>query len=205
MAQAAHQLYKALGLPGAGLIFLLEGIGVPIPVEIPLGIIGLRMAQGLNSYWEMVFLMWSTTVVGNTTGYLLGYYGGRPLALKLMSVFRVNHGTWGRIESWFHLHGLKVVIATRWFNWGFAQNMWLCGITRIPFGRFFAVMVINDFLWAMGWTWVARTAVTYLRRSAAFLHHSTLKIGLAAVAVILLSMLIWWGVRWLRRHRNPKE
>jgi len=207
MVRAVFHLYKSLGLPGAGLILMLEGIGIPIPVEIPLSIVGLRMAQGMNSFRAMVLLMWTATVVGNTIGYAIGYYGGRPLALKLLGWFRVKPETWVRMESWFRTHGLKIVVATRWVNWGFAQNMWLCGITRVPFGRFFAVMAFNDFLWAVGWTWVARATMRYVRQGTRLLslHNSALRVGTAALIVISLVLGIYWFIRWVNRttHSAP--
>ncbi len=206
MVRAVFLLYQNFGLPGAGLILMLEGIGFPIPVEIPLSIVGLRMAQGLNSYRGMVLLMWSATVLGNTIGYIIGYYGGRPLSLKLLSWFRVKPEIWHRMESWFRKHGLKVVVVTRWINWGFAQNMWLCGITRVPFGRFFVVMAFNDLLWALGWTWVARAAMTYFHRGTRlmFLHKSSVRVGVTALIVILLGFGIYWFIRWVNRPQTPQ-
>jgi membrane protein DedA with SNARE-associated domain len=203
VGKAALRLYHLLGLPGAGLIFLLEGLGVPIPVEIPLVLVGQRIAHGLNTYWEIVGIMWLTTVVGNTIGYMIGYYGGRPVVHKLMGWFRVSPEAWDRVEHWFRRHGMKVVVGTRWVNWGFAQNMWLSGITRVPFARFFVVMVVNNFLWAMAWTWLSQQAMVYLgRRSARFLHHSAMRIGVAALAVILLGILVWWLIRRGRRVKS---
>jgi membrane protein DedA with SNARE-associated domain len=196
MLRAAQYVLDQYGLPGAGLIFLLEGVGTPLPVEVPLWIIGSKMAVGHASYWQMVLLMWLSTVAGNTLGYLVGYYGGRPAAMKLLSWFRVKNETWTKMETWFQRHGLKLVVATRWANWGFAQNMWLCGITRVPFSRFFTVMVINDFCWAMAWTWLAKAALQYFRRhSVRFLHASTMKVGVAALVVFLLAFLTWWLFR----------
>lgn len=203
MVRAAFRLYRNFGLPGAGLILALEGIGVPIPVEIPLGIIGLRMAQGYNTYWQMVWLMCLASMFGNTIGYVIGYYGGRPLALKLIGWFRINPDHWYKVENWFRVHGLKLVVATRWINWGFAQNMWLCGITRVPFWKFFAVMAINDFLWAMGWTWVALKAMAFVHRShrLEFLHHSTIRVGLAVLALVVVGVGTWFLIRWVRKRR----
>lgn len=203
MARAAAYLYRHFGLPGAGLIFLLEGIGVPIPVEIPLGIIGFRMVHGGASYWSMVMLMWMSTNVGNTIGYFVGYYGGRPMALRLLGWFRIKPELWEKTETWFQKHGLKLVLVTRWINWGFAQNMWLCGITRVPFGRFFPIMVVNNLLWAMAWTLVAREAMRYFRRGFEILHDRTIQAALGALAVVLIGGLIWWVVRG--RRKSPQR
>lgn len=208
MARFAAFLYQRLGLPGAGLIFLLEGLGAPLPVEIPLWIIGMRMSppHPLNSYWDMVFFMWGTTVVGNSLGYVLGYYGGRPMVMKLMSWFRIRQEQWERVEGWFQKHGLNLVVFTRWINWGFAQNMWLCGITRVKFGRFFAVMAVNDFLWAMAWTWLARSALTAFRRhSTRYLHSNTMRIGLGALAATLIILGVWMIIRRIQRRREENR
>jgi membrane protein DedA with SNARE-associated domain len=206
MGRAAVRIYHLLGLSGAGLIFMLEGLGVPIPVEIPLVMVGQRMALEMNTYWQIVLLMWLTTMVGNTAGYLVGYYGGNPLAHKLLVWFRVKPELWAKVEGWFQRHGMKVVVATRWINWGFAQNMWLSGITRVPFGRFFMVMAINDFLWAMAWTRASQVTMAYLgRRSAHFLRHSVMQIGVAALAVILIFLGVWWMARWVRKPGGEKQ
>lgn len=209
MAEAAWFVYRHLGLSGAGLIFLLEGLGAPVPVEIPLGIIGLRMAHGLNSYWQMVLLMWLSTAAGNSLGYLVGYYGGRPVVLKMLAWFHIKEETWQRVDAWFRTHGLKTVLATRWINWGFAQNMWLCGITRVPFLRFLAVMTVNDFFWAMAWSWLSRTAATYFQSHSAhfrqalghFLRESATHIGATAVCMFLLGVAFYFLFQWWKNRR----
>lgn len=194
MLSALAEWIKAhvLGLPGAGLIFLMEGFGAPLPIEVPLWIIGSRQLAGINSYWQMVFLMWSTTVVGNMIGYYLGYYGGRPAVLKLMSWFRIKPDFWAKVETWFQRHGLKAVAMTRWTNWGFAQCMWLCGITRVPFGRFFTVMVLNNFVWAMAWVWLARKAVNYLHELTGRLSAGA---GLVLLGLLAVGLVVWLVLR----------
>ncbi|MGE5672621.1 MAG: DedA family protein [Mycobacterium leprae] len=204
MGAAAHYLYEHFGLAGAGLVFMLEGLGVPIPVEIPLLIIG---AREQSSYWSLVLLTWFSTMLGNGAGYLIGYHGGRTFILRLIGWFRVKPETWQRAENWFHKHGLKTVVATRWINWGFAQNMWLCGITRVQAGRFFIVMAANDFLWAIWWTWVARFAVErFRRRSPHFLFHSSMRVTLIALAVALVGLtIILVFRRWQKRRSVPNQ
>lgn len=207
MGRALLHFYHRFGLPGAGLILLLEGMGVPIPVEIPLGIVGLRVASGDNGYWEMVLLLWLCTTAGNTLGYALGAYGGRPLALKLMGWFRVREELWQRLEQWFHRHGLKLVLGIRWINWGFAQNMWLCGIARVPFWRFIAVVAINDFVWAAAWTRIAQGAMHYVSRGSRlfFLQRSTARVALFALVLALAVLGCYLVIRWASRHRDARR
>lgn len=203
MAQVARFILHTFGLPGAGLIFMLEGLGAPFPVEVPLWIIGSRMSTGQSSYWAMVFFMWGSTVAGNLIGYLAGYYGGRPAIRKLLQWFRVKPELWNKVEGWFNRHGLKVVVVTRWTNWGFAQSMWLSGITRVNFARFFSTMVVNDFLWAMAWSYVSRAAVGYVaRHGMRVLHALTLRAGLAVLVVVALTAAIWLLIRYLRGRRR---
>lgn len=197
--------YIALRFPllGAGLIFFLEGFGIPIPVEVPLGIIGWRLHQGLNDYWDMVMLMFLASVLGNVVGYGLGYYGGRPLALALTRRLGVKTESWERIESWFQRHGLLLTVGTRWINWGFAQNMMLAGITRVPFGKFLAILVVNDFFWAMGWVWIAMKAMARLRRGLDLINDYQADLAWTAVAIMAVGLLGWLLWRRFRARRKP--
>lgn len=180
----------------AGGIFFLEGFGTPLPVEIPLYIIGRQVHDGRSLYWQMVLLMWLTTVAGNTVGYVIGYYGGRPLMMRVASWFRVNPASLERMETWFRRYGLWLTLGTRWLNWGFAQNMWLCGITRVPFPRFLAVMAVNDLAWAMAWTYVAAALV---RRIHVVLQYP----GRIAAVLLIIGIPLFFLIRWWRQRQQP--
>lgn len=201
MREAARYVALQFPLLGAGLVFFLEGFGVPIPVEVPLGIIGWRINRGYNTYWEMVWLMFAASLLGNLVGYAIGFYGGRPLALRLTRWVGMKDETWNKIEVWFHKYGLLLVVGTRWINWGFAQNMMLSGIIRIPFARFLVTLVINDFLWAVTWTWVAYKAMAHLRHGFGLLRDYQEHVGWTAVILVLSGAVGWW--LW-RRFRKPQ-
>lgn len=189
------KLFGGNGLVVAGLIFMLEGIGTPIPVEAPLGIIGYRLAHNTLSIPGAVLLMWSTSSIGNLIGYGLGYWGGRPLVLRLARLLRIRPESWNRLESWFQKHGMRTVLLTRWINWGFAQNIWLCGITRIPLRRFLPIMLINNLFWAIGWSWLTDTLLGFFHRKGWRILQDLLDhlpwILLGALAVGGLGWYIW--------------
>lgn len=201
MLQLLHHL--GANLPLAGLIFLLEGIGLPVPVEIPLGILGYRLAHDTLQLVPAILLMWLTTTVGNVIGYALGYRLGREPMLRVLRFLRIKQQSWDRLEGWFAVHGLKTIVFTRWINWGFAQTMWLSGITRIPARRFFLTTVVNNLLWAIGWTWLADILIGFFRRRGWQVYHALINhlpwvlLGLAA-----LIGLIWWIWRWLRSRKS---
>lgn len=200
--QYLDYLRHAYGSAGAaafaGLVFLLEGLGVPVPVEIPLFITSALVLRGQLTFGGAVLLTWVMTILGNTIGYVLGYYGGRPLVLKVMDWVHAPHKHFDRVERWFNAHGMKVVIATRWVNWGFAQNMWLSGITRVPFATFFSVMAINDLLWAIAWNWLAEKFFRRLR----LLHQYQRPVILGVLVLLAVGLIVWW--LW-RRRRPPTD
>lgn len=201
MLRSLSALFGGNGLAVAGLIFLLEGIGTPIPVEAPLGILGYRLAHGTLSLVAAVLLMWVTTNVGNLIGYGLGYWGGRPLILRLIRLLRIKPESWDRMERWFHKNGLRAVVITRWINWGFAQNMWLCGITRIPLRRFLPVMLINNLLWAIGWSWLSSILLAFFRRRGFWMLRGLVD----HLPWVLLGALTVGGLGWYLWRRFRRE
>lgn len=200
MRHWARLALSQFGILSAGLIFFLEGFGAPLPVEVPLLVIGGAQVKGFYTYWQMVLLMWLSTVAGNTVGYVIGYYGGRPLIVRVAGWFHVKPEILAKIEDWFNRYGLWMTLGTRWINWGFAQNMWLCGITRVPFRRFFFVMTVNDFLWAMAWTWAAAALYRQLDRLHVLVHYPA-RVGAVLALLLAAGLLIWW---WRHRRRPPQ-
>lgn len=140
-----------LGLWGVGLLFLIEGAGLPLPAEIPFVLSGALAQAGRYPFWLLVLLAWVTTAVGNFAGYGVGYLGGRRLVERLSGWAGVSASRLERLERWFHRHGLRLLFLTRWINWGFGQSLWLAGLVRIPLRRFAPFMLVLNLAWAALW------------------------------------------------------
>lgn len=195
-----HLLHRlGANLPLAGLIFLLEGIGLPIPVEIPLGILGYRLGRNDLHLVHAILLMWMTTNVGNMIGYWLGYWLGRGPMLRLLRLVGVKQRTWDRLEGWYTKYGLRTIVLTRWINWGFAQTMWLSGITRIPFRRFLPTVLLNNLLWAIGWTFLADVLISFFRRRGFQMLQALIdNLPWVLLGLVALGALVWWLWRRFR-------
>ena len=70
------------GLPALLVIVYLEALGAPVPGESALVASSLLAANGEFSVWALVAVVWAAAVLGDSTGYAIGRFGGRPLLLK---------------------------------------------------------------------------------------------------------------------------
>ncbi len=70
---------RAVGLPGMLLITALECSVLPVPPEPFVFPYALKMDP-----WTLAGLVALASIAGSLLGYAIGYYGGRPIALKLV-------------------------------------------------------------------------------------------------------------------------
>lgn len=171
----------AAGLWGLGLLFLIEGAGLPLPVEIPFLLSGALAHAGRYPYWSLVILAWSATVVGNLAGYGAGYIGGRKAVERLTAWAGISAARLDSFEAWFRRHGLRLLFVTRWINWGFGQSLWLAGLSRIPLRRFAPFILVLNLAWAALWLAIGASMARLLSR---------LGVGRGAVVVVVLVGVI---------------
>ncbi|MGE5673186.1 MAG: DedA family protein [Mycobacterium leprae] len=180
------------GVWGIGLLFGLEGMGLPLPAEIPLLLAGALIRSGERSFWTLLLVAWSATVFGNLVGYGAGYLGGRPLLDWVARKLQVSADKLAKYEQWIGQHGLKVLFATRWVNWGFGQSLWVVGINRISPKRFLTFTVVLNLLWAMVWLYLGSLLFGWISH-------------VQGVAVVLLLLVVGAGVWALIRRRKAQR
>lgn len=184
----------ALGLWGVGLLFVIEGAGLPLPAEIPFVLSGALAHAGRYPFWLLVLLAWVTTVIGNFAGYGVGYLGGRRLVERLSAWAGVSASRLERAETWFHRHGLRLLFFTRWINWGFGQSLWLAGLARVPLRRFAPFMLVLNLAWAILWIGLGVSLAGLLGRLGVGRGGLVLAV-LIAVAVVVGTYLLHRGSR----------
>lgn len=131
-------------------MYLLEGMAVPWPIEIPLWLCGHLLHRGVVTYWHAVLFTWAATSLGNLIAFVVARQGGRPLLQWVAQRFGMQAEV-QRAEGWMTRYGLGTIIFTRWINWCFGLSLWLVGFSDISPARALLTMLINNALWAVAW------------------------------------------------------
>jgi len=74
----------AYGVTALFVTILLESFGVPLPVESAIVSASVLALRGDISIASVFGATWSAAVLADTTGYLIGRVGGRPLLMRLV-------------------------------------------------------------------------------------------------------------------------
>jgi len=138
------------GLPGLALMYGLEAMAVPVPIEIPLILSGALLIHGAHDFLTLAIITWAATCFGNASAFVLARSGGRQIWLRVADRF-LDPRLVVRAESWVRRYGLGAMVFTRWINWGFGLSLWVTGLGTIPARRFWPVMLINNLIWSFAW------------------------------------------------------
>lgn len=188
MWDAALAWLAPWGLWGVAAALFLEGMGMPLPVELAFIAAGALIQAESLSVWQAVAVGWAGAVAGNLAGYAVAVAGGRPLVYRLLRVLRVPPRRVTELEQWVQQHGMLALLVTRLTHWGFAPTLWLAGIMRMPPPRLLLLVWVGDLVWVTAWIMVSMGLVV--------LHPAWMVAAVAALAVLGLlvrRLLRRWG------------
>jgi len=107
------QVIHTSGYVGAGFLMALESMIAPIPSEAVMPPVGILVKRGLFNPWLAILATSIGSITGSFLSYLMGYYGGRPLVLKVGKYLMLDkeHLEW--TEKWFARHGFATIFIGR--------------------------------------------------------------------------------------------
>jgi membrane-associated protein len=171
-------------------------IGFFLPGDSLLFITGLLIANGtigVNIYVACLILFVSA-VIGNITGYWIGYKAGPPLFnrpdSRLFKREYVDH-----THRFFERYGARAIVLARFVPIVRTFITATAGMGRMDFRRYLAFSAIGAFLWAVG-----VTVAGYFLGNIEFVKKN---IELILVLVVLVSV-VPVGVEYLRHRRERK-
>ncbi len=185
---------------GCALLFLLCGLGLPLPEEIVLLFAGYVCFEELADRELMMLVCCSAILAGDVIPFFLGRrYGPRLLRIRLMRIL-ITPERLARFDRWFRRRGELVVFFSRFVAGIRMVSFFTAGTMRMAWLRFLALDGAGIVLVGPLFIWIGdhygdaiRTAIVGVQRA-----ERGILIGTIAVGAIIGG---WYWLRSRRRHR----
>jgi membrane protein DedA with SNARE-associated domain len=188
-------LFHRYGYLAVFAAILVEGVGIPAPGQTLLIAASLGAAHGnLSLVWVLISACLAATL-GNTLGYLLGRWGGRPLLAR----FKVRGDRLSRLEEKFRRYGGGMLLVARFFDGLRQVNGIMAGMLAMPWKIFLGFNVLGAMLWTGAWG----LGTYFLDREISPIHRTFAQIEPFVVGLTLVGVLAL--IVYLFRRRRTQE
>lgn len=170
---------------------LLENMGIPIPGETITLVGGFLAGSDELNIWYVLGAATVGAIIGDSGGYLLGYYGGWPLLVRIARLLRVPEAKLEGIRDRFSQNADKAVLFGRFVALLRVFAGPLAGITKMPYLKFLLCNAIGAATWAS-----ATVSLTYFLGRLApldtIVRWATQFTGIAFGVVLAWLAIAWW-------------
>jgi membrane protein DedA with SNARE-associated domain len=139
------------GYLGVGGMLFLEDFGVPVPGEIMLIAAAVFAGAGQMNIAVVFLVGVLAAVIGDNIGFVVGHFGGRPLAERFGRYVFLTPERLNRAETFFNTHGGKVVTIARFIDGLRQVNGLLAGIAGMHWLKFLSYNALGAVLWVGVW------------------------------------------------------
>lgn len=188
----AIRCLDAAGYAGATGLMALESMIVPIPSEAVMPFVGFLVADGKWSLAGAVLATSLGSLIGSSLSYLMGYYGGKPLVLRVGKYLLLNVRDLEKTEQFFHRRsGVVTLFISRFIPVVRHFVSIPAGIGRMPLAPFLLTTLLGATLWN---TFLLFCGMK-LREHWPIVQKYSHQVDYVVVALILI------GIVWFARHR----
>jgi membrane protein DedA with SNARE-associated domain len=148
ISEFAIQCLDVAGYTGAGILMALESMIAPIPSEAVMPFVGFQVADGKWNLGCAIFATSLGSIVGSLISYFLGYYGGKPVVLKVGKYLLLDQHDLELTERFFHKKGGVLTLFISRFIPVVRHLISLpAGIGKMPLFPFILATLIGSTIW----------------------------------------------------------
>ncbi|MGZ3634718.1 MAG: DedA family protein [Syntrophales bacterium] len=170
-------------------IFVALGLGIlglPIPDETLMALVGFLAFKGTLSYPQAVLAAFAGTICGISIGYLLGRGFGHPFLEKYSAKLRINPEHLHRTERWYTKYG-KFAIFIGYFIPGVRHlTAVFAGVAEMPYKVFAICAIAGGFLWTVTFVTMGYYLGDKWKLVYTYSNHYILPFAIVAIVVFLL-------------------
>jgi membrane protein DedA with SNARE-associated domain len=176
---------------------LLENAGVPVPGETVLLLASFLAYSEHELKLPLVILVGTVAAtVGDSLGFVLGFYGGRRLLERHRRIFCVSDAAMARGEGLFERYGAITVFFARFvFGLRIVAGP-MAGVLRMPWKRFVTFNFLGATLWVSAISGAGYLFGRHWEQLIRNLKRFDLAVVLALVVVLVLA--------WFRNRRRER-
>ncbi len=148
ISSIAVQILEAIAYAGAFILMALESMVAPVPSEAVMPFVGFLVVDGKWNLWLALLSTSLGSLIGSLSSYWMGYYGGKPLVLKVGKYLLLNRHDLELTERYFNRkQGLYTVFLARFIPVIRHFISIPAGMGRMPLLPFMLVTLIGATLW----------------------------------------------------------
>lgn len=140
------------------LSLILGLVGLPIPDEVLMSIIGYYSNTDKINFIIALCVAMFGTVFGMTISYCIGKYIGGKAVHGIFKWLGVNQNKLDRVDRWMDKYGFLTIIMG-FFIPGFRHmTFYFCGMTHYSIKKYLTVGIIAAFIWTLFYLLIGRFA-----------------------------------------------
>jgi membrane protein DedA with SNARE-associated domain len=144
---AINSFVQAYGALALFILMLLEGSSFPVPSEIVVPLAGYIVAKGMLPIYTVFPAVLLGSIGGLAIDYYIGYFLGKEVVYRHLSIFHISKEKLDRFDSWFARNGTFAVFASRLIPVVRTIMSFPAGFARMPAKRFFTYSIAGTLIW----------------------------------------------------------
>ncbi|MEN6440173.1 MAG: DedA family protein [Syntrophobacter sp.] len=181
------------GYFGAGFLMALESMIFPIPSEAVMPFVGFLVADGKWSLGLAIAATSLGSIIGSSLSYVMGYYGGKPVVLKLGKYLLLNRHDLERTEHFFNRRGGALTLFISRFIPVVRHLISIpAGMGRMPFPQFLAVTLVGATIWNS----FLLVCGMYLREHWRVVQTYSHQLDIVVLAVLAIAVIVFIRSRY---------
>jgi len=185
----ATNMLETTGYLGLVLLMALESMIAPIPSEAVMPFAGFLIVTESFSWTGVIFFSTLGSIIGSTISYYLGYWGGRPLVLKVGKYLLLDKSHLDATERYFTKKGDITILIARFIPVIRHLISVPAGIAKMNFWKFITYTIIG----AACWNTILTVAGYYLKDNwnALMKYSHTIDIVVVIVLALAFFYVVW--------------
>jgi membrane protein DedA with SNARE-associated domain len=140
------------GLIALFVIIYFESFGAPLPGESAMIGASVLAIRGDFPIVDVFLVVWIAAVLGDSTGYAIGHFGGQPLLHRYGPLVKLTPERLEKLHELFKRRGPIIVVGARFVVLLRQFNGLVAGSAAMPWRYFVMANIVGAAIWSAVWS-----------------------------------------------------